>query len=436
MAVGSSQRNLFYNIHAIVEPTHDKRGTIVQTLGQVSKETELQVLLSTYAYDSRKEMRFFPVYSNPLLLDAPAEKRVRLEGNTFNIDPPGCKDVDDTFTLDYDANTSLWSIAINIADVAHHIPEGSVLDRVALERATSFYSPEGQVLYPMLPRDVSEDSASLLKGAPKKTVSLCFKYSTDTKELSDPEWHLTETQTKSSYTYDEAQDLLRMSPDLLALQDLCETLSGQKKPNTHLIVEQLMIYYNQAAAALLFKNKTGILRRHKKNDVTLISIPGVPEFLAFDAAEFCLPTDENTEHYSLKSNVYTYASSPLRRYVDLVNQRAIKSHLSGAGTILATQAFVNEMNRRQKQAKAFSRDLFFMTTLADQKGSKVEGIVMEQKEGGFKTEIWVPEWKRVIKAKSMNQTTFARGTKVSIEWYEERDKPQWKDRIVFQPVPV
>ena len=445
LAVGSSCRNLFYNIQAIVEPQpggEGKKGelqkaSIVQPLGQVTAETELQVLLATYAYDSRKEMKCFPL-APPAPLALPLLERHRPEGHTFNIDPPGCKDVDDTFTVNYDANTRLWSIAINIADVAHHIPEDSPLDKAAMARATSFYTPEGEAVYPMIPREISESSASLIKSDEyKPTVSLCLTYSTDTKTISDIDWKLTETKTTSSYTYDEAQALLKTSPDILVLQDLCQALYPKDPtiPDTHVIVERLMIFYNKAAALLLYNNKVGILRRHKKaDDINLISIDGVPEFLAFESAEFCLPTDDSTEHYSLNAKFYTYASSPLRRYVDLVNQRAIKSLLTKTTPTSAPQTLVAEMNRRQKQAKAFSRDLFFMTTLSQNSEQKpVAGIILDQKkaDSGFKTEIWVPDWKRVIKAKSIHQTTFSRGTKVKIQWYEARDQPRWKERIVF-----
>jgi len=447
LAVGSSHRNLFHNIQAIVEPTDQepkkgelKKASIVQNLGEVTAETELQVLLATYAYDSRKEMKCFPKpLPLPPLLCLPqpaAAPRLRLEGHTFNIDPPGCKDVDDTFTVNYDATSRLWSISINIADVAHHIPEGSPLDQVAMARATSFYTPSGEAIYPMIPREISEDSASLIKSDHyKPTVSLCITYSTDTKKIEDIQWKLTETQTHSSYTYDEAQELLKTSPDILVLQDLCQELSPKDPtvPDTHAIVERLMIFYNKTAALLLHKNKVGILRKHKKaDDINLSLIPGIPEFLAFESAKFCLPTDESTEHYSLDMKFYTYASSPLRRYVDLVNQRAIKSLLTNITPAPQTQILVAEMNRRQKQAKAFSRDLFFMDTLASISDKKpIDGTVIEQKDGGFKAEIWVPDWKRVIKAKFINQTTFSRGTKVKIQWYEARDQPRWKDRIVF-----
>jgi exoribonuclease R len=442
LAVGSSQRNLFHNIQAIVEPQPGgnkgelQKANIVQNLGQVTPQTELQVLLATYAYDSRKDMKCFPKPEPLLALPLPLKERQRLEGPTFNIDPPGCKDVDDTFTVNYDANTQLWSIAINIADVAHHIPEDSPLDKAALARATSFYTPEGEAIYPMIPREISEDSASLIKSDQyKPTVSLCLTYSTDTKTIHDIQWKLTETQTHTSYTYDEAQALLKTSPDILVLQDLCQALypKDPTQPDTHAIVERLMIFYNKTAALLLYNNKVGILRKHAKaDDINLISIAGIPEFLAFESAKFCLPTDDSTEHYSLDAKFYTYASSPLRRYVDLINQRAIKSLLTKTTPAPQTQTLVAEMNRRQKQAKAFSRDLFFMNTIASTSEKKpIDGIVLEQKDGGFKAEIWVSDWKRVIKAKFINQTTFSRGTKVKIQWYEARDQPRWKDRIVF-----
>lgn len=437
MAVGCSQRNLFYNIHAIVEPTNQPtrqgelpKATIVQTLGVPSPTTELQVLLATYAYDSKKELR--PAQSQALLPEeAQEENRTFLQGLTFHIDPPGCKDVDDSFTVSYN---SVTTVAINIADVAKYVLEGSSLDTEAAARASTFYTPAGEAAQPMFPKALSESAFSLLPGRPKPTLSLCFEVGPEGQPVN-PRWLLTYTETTISYTYDEAQAAIPTSPELKVLERVAAALaspSAAADPDTHTIVERLMIYYNQQAGHMLAQAGVGLLRRHAKA-AAQVQIPGVPEFLAYESAEFCLPTDEDTAHHGLGSSTYAYASSPIRRYADLLNQRAIKSLLHKQTISPLTQATVDDLNRRQKQAKAFQRDLFFMTNLSVASSTSVKGIVMYVNEEKRKARIWVPDWKTTINAKSLQlDAAIVPGASVRIQWYEDRGAARWKEKIVFK----
>ena len=445
MAVGCSQRNLFYNIHAIVEPTNQPtragelaKATIVQNLGQPSAESELQLLLATYAHDSLKELRPAKMSEQlPLATPLPSpfhHKREFIQGFTFHIDPRGCKDVDDSFTVFYNHEKAFWSVAINIADVSEFVSEGSSLDALASKRATSFYTPTGDAIQPMFARELSEAAFSLLpsvKGPSaeaKPTLSLVFDLNPGPTNIR---WVLSETQTTTSYTYEEAQASLQEIPELQVIARAASALAAQPVTDTHTIVERLMIFYNLEAGKMLSAAGVGILRRHKTGAAKL-QIPGVPEFLAYEAAEFCLPTAEDTAHEGLGSEAYAYASSPIRRYADLVNQRAIKSLLHNVQPIPVSQELVDDLNRRQKQAKAFQRDLFFMTTLAAQANGILKGIVMEINEEKRKAKIWVAAWNTAIKAKSLESMDFAPGQEVNIQWYEDRGAARWKEKIVFK----
>lgn len=441
MAVGCSQRNLFYNIHAIVEPTNQPtrqgelpKATIIQTLGKPCEESELKVLLATYAHDSLKNMRHFPEDLAPGP-QVPIQ-RLTLEARTFHIDPAGCKDVDDSFTVIYDPVPQRWMIAINIADVSSFVKEGSALDQEAARRATSFYTPKGDAIQPMFPRRLSEAAFSLLPGEPKPTLSLMMTLNPTTYKPESTQWLLTTTETSTSYTYEEAQDALAHNTELQVLQKAAAALGAPsaQDPDTHTIVERMMIFYNQEAGKMLAAANRGVLRRHKAHAETQ-QIPGVPEFLAYESAEFCLPTDADTVHHGLGSQAYAYASSPIRRYADLLNQRAIKSLLHNSPSSPLEQEVVIDLNRRQKQAKAFQRDLFFMTNLAqaaEQASPSVTGTVVSTDAEKKKARIWVPAWKTTIKAKSLEAMKYEPGQQVSIQWYEDRGAARWKEKIVFK----
>jgi hypothetical protein len=112
-----------------------------------------------------------------------------------------------------------------------------------------------------------------------------------------------------------------------------------------------------------------------------------------------------------------------------VNQRALKDCVDAKAK--AKENLIYHLNRRQKQAKAFSRDFFFMTELSNSKDS-VEGTVISAIQKG-KIKIYVPVWKRSIKVRSLDcQNAPLPGTKVSIDWYDDRGKPNWKERIIFR----
>jgi exoribonuclease R len=420
-AVGCSQRSLFYNVHAIVEPLTPSgepisgakeklpRATLVQLLGTPTPESETAVLLSTYAYDNKKSLRKFPTES----LDAGIVKlipREQITGFTFNIDPPGCRDVDDTFT--FNKTPSGWTISINIADVSAYIQEGSQLDEFIRQKATSFYSPTGECLAPMLPPYI-EEAASLLPGSEKLTLSLQFEYDAATKAMSGFRWLPSVTKTTTSYTYDEAQAERREEFKVLA------EISGSQ--DSHKWVEALMILYNTKAGEHLKGLGKGILRAHTEPQLEKLAqwtaIAPELSFMAYESAKF-VDASQEAFHYGLKTSNYAYASSPIRRYCDLVNQRVLKG-------FDVKQTNVEELNRRQKQAKAFSRDLFFMTEL---KGSEVAtGTVVSNHEGYFK--VYVPAWKRVIKVKTLGEPPIK--TEVQLTWYDDMKSPNWKERIVF-----
>jgi hypothetical protein len=193
----------------------------------------------------------------------------------------------------------------------------------------------------------------------------------------------------------------------------------------------MMILYNWKAGLKLHYMHTGILRSHKasKNLEAMEGLATIhPDlaFLAYESAKFCSATHEDTAHYGLGIGKYAYASSPIRRYCDLVNQRILKGSTSPIDPQL-----IEQLNRRQKQAKAFSRDLFFMSQLSNSSDC-VTGVVVSSDTHKPKFKVYVPAWKRTVTVKTLVVTSVAAGTKASLEWFEDTGKPHWKERIIFR----
>lgn len=101
-------------------------------------------------------------------------ERVDLTGETIvTIDPVDARDFDDAISLSQSENGH-WHLGVHIADVAHFVQHGSLLDREAYRRGTSVYLPD-RVL-PMLPEIISNALASLQQGKVRYTQSVLMEF--------------------------------------------------------------------------------------------------------------------------------------------------------------------------------------------------------------------------------------------------------------------
>ena len=437
MVVGCSARNLMYHVQAIVEPIATTgsqtlaRGNLVQ-----SGVTEKEVLLTTYAYDSQKELRKeFAGYEVKTPFTQTESRIHVVDGFTFHIDPPNCMDVDDAFTVHCLGNSEavVW---IHIADVDAWVPADSPLDLNAIAKAISFYTPNGEAIAPMLPCALSEGAASLLSSDKYYRPAVSLRLVWNGSEILDRSWFLTMVKTQKRFTYETAQE--DTSKEMQVLFAIAKHL-GSLEYDSHEVVAKLMILYNTEVGKLLKEAGLGLLRRHpplKQEKLSALqefvkTYPGLQN-LVFEAAEYCLPFDSNTFHAGLQKDAYAYASSPLRRYADLVNQRALKSILTKKEHKPVEVSLLIQLNRREKQAKAFQRDWFFSSALLNSTSTPpfTKGLVIAERNEKGKVDVYVDAWRRTIKVSEL-EPMLKCGNHVVISWYEDRTQPRWKERIVF-----
>lgn len=91
---------------------------------------------------------------------------------TFTIDPADAKDFDDAISYQKLSNGNL-EIGVHIADVTHYVKMNTLLEKEALDRATSVYLVDRTI--PMLPERLSNGLCSLRPKEDKLTFSCVFE---------------------------------------------------------------------------------------------------------------------------------------------------------------------------------------------------------------------------------------------------------------------
>ena len=442
--VSSTEKDLSNNVLAVVqfeawEDTKFPRGSLTRILGPCgSQDAEAESLLLRYSPLSYPKKFDLPVaVSNEPL-------RTNIGGITFNIDPPGCEDVDDVFTVEV-SHSGTYKIWVSITDVASAIQEDSVLDLYARSVGQTLYQVIQKPKH-MLPPSIGIEHLSLLPGKRRQCISLMIDWSPQTG-ITDTQFKLTNLAVDKAFTYDEADKSNEWYMDVI--KALSGTIRGSTRESSHDWVETLMIFYNTEFGKLLREHNTGILRSHDAPDLEKLekwaTIDPSLKMLAYTSAKYT-PGHTETSHWGLSSDSYAHASSPLRRYADLYNQRCFYKILSGS-TTETPQALCKNLNLLEKDSKAFQRDSFFMSVLS-QETINVEGIFIEHDSIKQKARVWVPSWKRIINVPCSldNGKICPRdgtsvfdikiGDHVDISYSLNYDSARWKERILFRIVRV
>jgi exoribonuclease R len=404
------------------------RGAITDYLGNAGNLSAELYALSKLRNPWPGKYQMLPDNS-VLRFNAPKREVYAIQYTTVHIDPEGCKDIDDAISFLQDGPDS-WQIAIHIADVADKIEPGDEYDKFARRNASTVYSTDGTVSRSMLPVHISEDLCTLKKGTWKRTVALRFNWQPSTKQITNKSFVEAYTLITHSATYDNIHTAL--PPNIYhTLRELAMYL-GADPADTHTWVEVLMIAYNVEVANILPPGY-GLLRTQSASKVSTLTpqiVAAIPDlrFLALEQAKYEVKSNVQQTHHSLGNIFYCHATSPIRRYADLVNQRVIKAYINGTKIPQTKEILALHLNQREKQIKQAERNILFVEAIYKSKQTAVKAIIVSQTE--TKTKLYVPVWKRLVTYKNPLQLPV--GTEVNLEFFFDPTQHAWENKLVLR----
>lgn len=217
----------------------------------------------------------------------------------ITIDPIDARDFDDAISLERTENGH-WILEVHIADVSHFVPEGSVLDAEARNRATSVYLPDKVI--PMLPETISNNLASLQPDKVRYTRTAIIEFTPEGSRVHT-EVCKGAIRSKRRFAYEEVDEYLadreawrdKLTPEVFGLLGRMHELAmmlrkrrfargsmelsmpevkldmnadGQvigahtvENTESHQIIEEFMLAANEAVAEALVDRELFFLRR-------------------------------------------------------------------------------------------------------------------------------------------------------------------------------
>lgn len=318
------------------------------------------------------------------------------------IDDAGTADKDDALSLEQTDEShnggAVYRLGVHITDAGALIPPQSALDDEANRRMATLYTPDGAIS--MLPNAVSHGKGSLESGELRAALSLLVRLTAD-GEVLDFAVKPSVIRSEAALSYDDADaaiaDPARPYNAMLAdLQTLTQALKRRREANgavnidrpemqvkvrapddievrvieratpARQMVAECMVLCNSLLAAFCRDNAIPAAYRSQPapdlSDIGADLPPGVDlsdgplrwhlmmrRFAPADISAAAAP------HNGLGVAAYIQATSPLRRYPDMVMQRQISHFLSAGEPLYSDEEIASVAARADVQLRALGK---------------------------------------------------------------------------------
>jgi exoribonuclease-2 len=418
--------------------SHAVAKTILADTGIKSPETIFQILVKVGAWDTNENLDLH-YYKPPM--DFPEEIRQHASRLKENADRNGettgaahnRKDltdlraltIDGQSTLDFDDALSIedmgshYLLGVHISDVGAHIRKGDAMDQEALSRASSIYMPDRKI--PMLPAELSEDLCSLVAGRRRLAISAMVKI-TPAGDILDSEIFASTVAINRQLSYSDANAMADSDPDIsllhaiglalrrkrldngavhISLPEISIQVANSEAPTvtrveretpSRMLIAEIMILANSVMADFLkahgmpaiFRSQPGPRERLYQRDTGSLFQNWMQRK---HLSRFALGTTPE-RHDGLGLDAYVTATSPIRKYYDLITQRQIRAVL-GLEPAYPEEEIAALLQRLEHPMGyvprlQYSRNRYWLLKhLETRIGQKEEAIVLSRRKGGY-----------------------------------------------------
>jgi len=407
---------------------------IVEKAGYKSPDVIFQALVALGIWDENENFdllrydipRSFPepvvesaeqTAASPPMVSAGAERRDLTDLSLMTIDGQATLDFDDAISLQREEG--LYRIGVHITDVGHYVRKGDAVDREAMHRASSIYMPDQRIS--MIPPRLAEDLCSLKAGQIRPAISMMIRMRPSGefvdfdlfpsivrvhRQLTYHDVHLMADEDETIGTlYDVAKKFQQVRLEQGAVQislpevsvwidaagQLAVSRTNRESPGRLLIAELMILanwlaarYLAQRGISAIFRSQAGPRERlFKDNQGSLFQNWMQRRFLS----RFVL-SPQPEPHSGLGLDAYVTATSPIRKYYDLVTQRQIRSSfgLETAYSQEEIRQFIGLLETPMSQVGRiqYQRNRYWLLKyLEGRTGKKEEAIVIQKRKNGY-----------------------------------------------------
>ncbi|WP_231716481.1 ribonuclease catalytic domain-containing protein [Desulfosarcina alkanivorans] len=337
--------------------------------------------------------------------------------NTITIDGQSTLDFDDA--LSFETRDDHFLVGIHISDVAQYIKKGDLLDREARSRGSSIYMPDNRIS--MAPPLLAEHRLSLKKDHIRPAISTMVKIGLS-GDIISYDIFPSIIRVDQQLSYFEANISAEEGQAIAALYDIAirfrETRLSQgaiqitlpeinvwlddsgmpvvnrvnRESPGRMLIAEMMILSNWLSARFLAENKTPAIFRSQPKPKDRILKNGTGTLFQNWMQRKLLnrfvlrPGPEH--HCGLGLDAYVTATSPIRKYFDLVTQRQLRAVLGLERAY--TEKEIEEIIGQLAQPMAdvgriqFRRNRYWLLKhLEGRIGEKEEAIVLQRRRNAY-----------------------------------------------------
>ena len=336
---------------------------------------------------------------------------------TITIDGQSTLDFDDALSIE--TRDDHFLVGIHISDVAQHIKKGDLLDREARSRGSSIYMPDNRIS--MAPPLLAENRLSLKKDHLRPAISTMVKINLSgdiisydifpsiirvDHQLSYFEANISAEEGEAISTlYNIAtrfrEKRLSQGAIQITLPEINIWLDESGSPVVNrinrespgrLMIAEMMILSNWLSARFLVENNTPAIFRSQPKPKDRILKNGTGSLFQNWMQRkllnrFALRSGPD-HHCGLGLDAYVTATSPIRKYFDLVTQRQLRAVLGLEEAY--TEKEIDEIIGQLAQPMAdvgriqFRRNRYWLLKhLEGRIGSKEEAIVLQRRRNAY-----------------------------------------------------